>query len=77
MKQNSSKNMILSHFLDIKAKFEQKSINNIKLPFEGPFKDKHTSRSHLMSVLRQPYICLGFLGIFNEASTFFYEDHNS
>ena len=45
MKQNSTKNMILSHLEDIKAKIEQKSINNIKLPFEGPFKDKYAGRS--------------------------------
>ena len=37
MKQNSTKNMILSHLEDIKAYIQQKSINNIKLPFEGPF----------------------------------------
>ena len=45
MKQNSTKNMILSHLEDIKAKIEQKSINNIKLPFERPFKDRYTGRS--------------------------------
>ena len=45
MKQNSPKNMILSHLEDIKAKIEQKSIYNIKLPFEGPFKDKYAGRS--------------------------------
>ena len=45
MKQNSTMNMILSHLEDTKAKIEQKSINNIKLPFEGPFKDKYVSRS--------------------------------
>ena len=39
MKQNSTKNMILNHLEDIKAEIEQKSIYNIKLPFEGPFKD--------------------------------------
>ena len=37
--------MILSHLKDIKAKIEQKSINNMKLPFEGPFKDKYAGRS--------------------------------
>ena len=37
--------MILSHLEDIKAKIEQKSINKIKLPFEGPFKDKYAGRS--------------------------------
>ena len=36
MKQNSTEN--------IKAKIEQKSINNMKLPFEGPYKDKYTGR---------------------------------
>ena len=41
----STKNMILSHLKDIKAEIEQKSINNIKLPFEGPFKDKYAGRS--------------------------------
>ena len=45
MKQNSTKNMILSHLVDIKAKIEQKSIYNIKLPFEGPFKDKYAGKS--------------------------------
>ena len=39
MKQDSTKNMMLSHLEDIKAKIGQKSINNIKLPFKGPFKD--------------------------------------
>ena len=43
MKQNSTKNMILSHLEDIKAKIQQKSINNIKLPFEGPFKDNYSA----------------------------------
>ena len=37
--------MILSRLKDIKAKIEQKSINNIRLPFEGPFKDKYAGRS--------------------------------
>ena len=37
--------MILSHLVDIKAKIEQKSIYNIKLPFEEPFKDKYAGRS--------------------------------
>ena len=45
MKQNSTKNMKLSHLKTIKAKIEQKSINNMKLPFEGPFKDKYAGRS--------------------------------
>ena len=45
MKQNSTKNMIIRHLKDIKAKIEQKSINNIKLPFEGPFNDKYAGRS--------------------------------
>ena len=45
MKQNSTKNVILSHLEDIKAKIEQKSIYNLKLPFEGPFKDKYAGRS--------------------------------
>ena len=45
MKQNSTKNMILSHLKDIKAKIEQKSINNMKLPFEGPFIYKYAGRS--------------------------------
>ena len=37
--------MILSHLEDIKASIEQKSINTIKLPFEGPLKDKYAGRS--------------------------------
>ena len=41
MKQNSTKNMIIRHLKDIKAKIEQKSIHNMKLPFEGPFKNKY------------------------------------
>ena len=45
MKQNSTKNMMLHHLKDIKAKIEQKSINNKKLLFEGPFKDKYAGRS--------------------------------
>ena len=45
MKQNSTKNMILSHLKDIKAKIEQKSINYVKLPFEGPFNEKYAGRS--------------------------------
>ena len=52
MKQNRTKNMMLRHLKDIKAKIEQKSINNI-LPFEGPFKNKYAGRTHLMSLLRQ------------------------
>ena len=44
MKQNSTKNMILSHLKDIKAKIEQKSIKNIKLPLEGQFNDKLSER---------------------------------
>ena len=35
MKQNSTKNMILRHLKDIKAKIEQKTINNVKLSFGG------------------------------------------
>ena len=45
MKQYSTKNMILSHLKDIKAKIEQKSINNIELLFEGSFYDKYAGRS--------------------------------
>ena len=45
MKQNRTKNMILRHLKDIKAKIEQKNINNIKLPFEGPFNYKYEGRS--------------------------------
>ena len=45
MKQNSTENMILRHLKDIKAKIEQKSIHTIKLPFEGPFKDKYAGKS--------------------------------
>ena len=45
MKQNSTKNMVLRHLKDIKAKIEQKSINNIKLLFEGPFYNKYAGRS--------------------------------
>ena len=37
--------MILRHLKDIKAKIEQKSIHNMKLPFEGPFKNKYAGRS--------------------------------
>ena len=33
MKQNSTKNMMLRHLKVIKAKIEQKSIHNMKLPF--------------------------------------------
>ena len=45
MKQNSTKNMILRHLKDIKAKIEQKSINNMKLSFEGPIKHKYAGSS--------------------------------
>ena len=45
MKQNSTKNMILSHLVDVKAKIEQKSIYDMKLPFEGPFKNKYAGGS--------------------------------
>ena len=45
MKQNSTKNMMLRHLKDIKATIEQKSIHNMKLSFEGPFKDKYAGRS--------------------------------
>ena len=45
MKQNSTKNMVLRHLKDIKAKIEQKSIHNMKLPFEGPFKNKYAGGS--------------------------------
>ena len=44
MKQNSSKNMMLRQLKYIKAKIEQKSIHNMKLPFEGPFKNKYAGR---------------------------------
>ena len=44
--------MILSHLKDIKTKIEQKSINNVKLPFERPFYDKHAGRS------RERIVCL-------------------
>ena len=54
MKQSSTENMILRHLKDIKAKIEQKSINNIKLPFEGPFQDKHAGR------LPERILCLNF-----------------
>ena len=33
--------MILSHLKDIKAKIEHKSIHDMKLSFEGPFKNKY------------------------------------
>ena len=36
--------MILSHLKDIKARIRQKGINNMKLPFEGPFEDKYAGR---------------------------------
>ena len=45
MKQNSTKNMMLRHLKVIKAKIEQKSIHIMKLPFEGPFKNKYAGRS--------------------------------
>ena len=35
---------MLRHLKDNKAKIEQKSINNINLPFEGPFKDMYAGR---------------------------------
>ena len=37
--------MILSHLKDIKAEIEQMSINTIKLPFKGPFRDNYAGRS--------------------------------
>ena len=45
MNQNSTKNLILIHLEDIKAKIEQKSIHKMKLPFEEPFKNKYAGRS--------------------------------
>ena len=45
MKQNSIRNMMLRHLKDIRAKIEQKSIHIMKLPFEGPFKNKYAGRS--------------------------------
>ena len=45
MKQNSTKYMMLRHLKVIKAKIEQKSIHIMKLPFEGPFKNKYAGRS--------------------------------
>ena len=39
MKQNSIKNMMLRHLKDIRAKIEQKSIQNMKLPFKGLFEN--------------------------------------
>ena len=69
MKQNSTKNMILSHLEDIKAKIQQKSINNIKLSFEGPFKDKYAGRSperilRLYSIRLVCFITCDFLFFF-------------
>ena len=52
MKHNSTKNMILSHLKDIKAKIEQKSISNMKLPSKGLFKKQvrgQIARTHMMS----------------------------
>ena len=37
--------MILRHLKDNKAKIEQKSIHNMKLPFKLPFKNKYAGRS--------------------------------
>ena len=37
--------MMQRHLKDIKAKIEQKNIHNMKLPFEGPFKNKYAGRS--------------------------------
>ena len=45
MKQNSTRNMMQRHLKDIKAKIEQKNIHNVKLPYEGPFKNKYAGRS--------------------------------
>ena len=45
MKQNSTKNMMIRHLKDIKAKIERKSIHNMELPFEGPFKNKYSTFS--------------------------------
>ena len=36
---------MLRHLKDIKAKIGQKSINNVKLPFERPFNNKYAGRS--------------------------------
>ena len=36
---------MLRHLKDIKTKIEQKNIHNMKLPFEGPFKNKYAGRS--------------------------------
>ena len=45
MKQNSTNNMVRSHLKDMKVKIRQESINNMKLPFEGPFEDKYACRT--------------------------------
>ena len=45
MNQNSTRNMMLRHLNDIKAKIEQISIHNMKLPFDRPFKNKYAGRS--------------------------------
>ena len=56
MKQNSTENMILCHLKDIKAKIEQKSIHNMKLPFEGPFKNKYAGRMQTCFYIGNPPI---------------------
>ena len=45
MKQNGTKNMMLRHLKVIKAKIEQKSIHNMKLPFERLFQNKYVGGS--------------------------------
>ena len=44
MKQDSTKNMMLRYLKYIKAKIEQKIIHNMKLPFEGPLKNRYAGR---------------------------------
>ena len=55
MKQNSTKNMMLRHLKDIKAKIEQKGIHNMKLPFEGPYKNKYAGRLPDRGRAKSPY----------------------
>ena len=62
--------MILSHLEDIKAKIEQKSIHNIKSPFEGPFKDKYAGRSP-ERILRLYSVRLVFLYLVHPSLLFF------
>ena len=49
------------HLKNIKAKIEQKSIHNMKLPFEGPFKKRTQTDRQNASYVRTPSLVHSFI----------------